>query len=105
MPTQMIHHPTFSPLTSLNRSKTHLRIFKRGETTPIYYLLLPLHLSTTCSYRCTLKGADFIGAYLQAKVIGRHFVKLPVEYAYHLPHYFKYFGAPLLLNKGTYGLV
>ena len=65
-----------------------------------------LLLSTTCSYRrSTLKGADFIGAYLQAKVIGRHFVKLPVEYAYHLPHYFKYFGAPLLLNKGTYGLV
>ena len=41
-----------------------------------------LLLSTTCSYRHTLKGADFIGAYLQAKVIGCHFVKLLVEYAY-----------------------
>ena len=64
-----------------------------------------LLLSTTCSSRRTLKSGDFIGAYLQAKVIGRHFVKLPIEYAYYFPEYAKYFGNPLLLNKGIYGLV
>jgi hypothetical protein len=64
-----------------------------------------LLLSTICAARRTLKSADFIGAYLQAKVIGRHFVKLPLEYAYHFPEYAKYFGIPLLLNKGIYGLV
>ena len=64
-----------------------------------------LLLSTTCATRRTLKSADFIGAYLQAKVIGRHFIKLPLEYAYHFPEYAKYFGIPLLLNKGIYGLV
>ena len=64
-----------------------------------------LLLSTICASRRTLKSADFIGAYLQAKVIGRHFVKLPLEYAYHFPEYAKYFGIPLLLNKGIYGLV
>ena len=64
-----------------------------------------LLISTTCASRRTLKSADFIGAYLQAKVIGRHFVKLPLEYAYHFPEYAKFFGIPLLLDKGIYGLV
>ena len=68
--------------------------------------VVKLLLSTTCSYNRTLKGGDFlIGAYLQAKDIGRHFVKLPIEYAYHFPKYAKYFGVPMLLNKGIYGLV
>jgi hypothetical protein len=52
-----------------------------------------------------LKSGDFIGAYLQAKVIGCHFVRLPLEYAYYFPEYAKYFGTPSLLNKGIYGLV
>jgi Reverse transcriptase (RNA-dependent DNA polymerase) len=64
-----------------------------------------LLLSTICASRRTLKSGDFIGAYLQAKVIGRHFVKLDLAYAYHFPEYAKYFGVPLLLNKGIYGLV
>ncbi|KAI2489828.1 hypothetical protein MHU86_24763 [Fragilaria crotonensis] len=51
------------------------------------------------------ESADFIGAYLQAKVIGRHFVILPLYLAYHFPEYAKYFGVPLLLDKGIYGLV
>jgi hypothetical protein len=32
-------------------------------------------------------------------------VKLPLEYAYHFPEYAKFFGSPMLLNKGIYGLV
>jgi hypothetical protein len=64
-----------------------------------------LLLSTTCGARRTLKSGDFIGAYLQAKVIGRHFVILSLEYAYYFPEYAKYFGVPLLLDKGIYGLV
>ena len=64
-----------------------------------------LLLSTICASHCTLKSADFIGAYLQAKVIGRHFIRLPLEYAYYFPEYAKYFGKPALLNKGIYGLV
>jgi hypothetical protein len=64
-----------------------------------------LLISTTFASHCTLKSGDFIGAYLQAKVIGRHFVRLPLEYAYYFPEYAKYFGTPSLLNKGIYGLV
>jgi hypothetical protein len=57
-----------------------------------------LLLSTIYASHRTLKSADFIGAYLQAKVIGRHFVRLPLEYAYYFPEYAKYFGNPALLN-------
>jgi hypothetical protein len=64
-----------------------------------------LLISTTCATRRTLESAGFIGAYLQAKVIGRHFVKLPLEYAYLFSEYAKFFGVPLLLDKGIYGLV
>jgi hypothetical protein len=64
-----------------------------------------LLISTTCASHRTLKSGDFIGAYLQAKVIGRHFVRLPLVYAYCFPEYAKYFGTPSLLNKGIYGLV
>jgi hypothetical protein len=46
-----------------------------------------LLISTTCATRRTLKSADFIGAYLQAKVVGPHLVKLPLEYAYLVSKY------------------
>jgi len=62
-------------------------------------------IADICRERRILKGADFIGAYLQAKIIGRHFIMLPKELAEFFPQYSKYFGVPLLLNKGMYGLV
>ncbi|KAI2494629.1 Reverse transcriptase (RNA-dependent DNA polymerase) [Fragilaria crotonensis] len=55
-----------------------------------------LLLSTICASHRTVKSADFIGAYLQAIVIGCHFVRLPLEYAYYFPEYAKYFGTPAL---------
>jgi hypothetical protein len=55
-----------------------------------------LLISTTCASHRTLKSGDFIGAYLQAKVIGRHFVSLPLEYAYCFPEYSKHFGTPAM---------
>jgi hypothetical protein len=48
-----------------------------------------LLISTTCASHCTLKSGDFIGGYLQAKVIGRLFVRFPLEYAYYFPEYAK----------------
>jgi hypothetical protein len=53
------------------------------------------------------KGADFVGAYyLQAHMVGCHFVKLPIEYAEFFPEYADYFCVSLLLNKGNiwYGI-
>ena len=64
-----------------------------------------LFLAVMTENRRTVKGADFIGAYLQANMIGRHFIRLPYEYAALFPDYREYFGVPLLLNKGIYGMV
>ena len=64
-----------------------------------------LLLADSCKCSRIVKGADFIGAYLQAKVVGRHFVMLPIELQEFFPQYTQYFGVPLLLNKGMYGLV
>ncbi len=76
-------NPTFNQLTYFNLLKTP------GP---------PVHLQEG-------SNSDFIGAYLQAKLIGRHYVKLPLEFAYLFPKCPKFFGVPLLLDKGIYGLV
>jgi hypothetical protein len=65
-----------------------------------------LFLAIAAACGCQAKSADIIGAYLRAKVVGRHFVQLPFEYAELFPQYKQYFGVvPLLLAKGMYGLV
>jgi hypothetical protein len=43
----------------------------------------------------TPKQADFIGAYLQARVRGHHFVRLSSELGKYFPEYSKWFGIPL----------
>jgi hypothetical protein len=64
-----------------------------------------LLLSTACGALRTLKSGDIIGAYLQAKANGHHFVILSRGYTYYFPEYAKYFGVPLLLDRGIFGLV
>lgn len=64
-----------------------------------------LFLAVMTNAHRTIKEADFIGAYLQANVVGRHFVRLPGEYQEFFPEFKEYFGVPLLLNKGIYGMV
>ena len=50
-----------------------------------------------------VKQGDFIGAYLQAKVRGRYFVKLDPRYKQLFPDLAEWFGRPLRLKKGIYG--
>ena len=45
---------------------------------------------------------DFIGAFLQAKVKNRVFVKLDIRYTDYFPEYAKYFGRSLRLLKSMY---
>ena len=47
---------------------------------------------------------DFIGAFLQAKVKNRVFVKLDSRYADHFTEYSNYFGRALRLLKSMYGM-
>ena len=46
----------------------------------------------------------FIGAFLQAKVKNRVFLKLDIRYTYYFPEYAKYFGRALRLLKSMYGM-
>ena len=46
----------------------------------------------------------FIGAFLQAKVRNRVFVKLDMRYAYYFPEYAHYFGRALRLLNFVYGM-
>jgi hypothetical protein len=63
-----------------------------------------MHLAQAAKAGRTPKQADFIAAYLQARVRGRHFVRLSAELANYFPEYAKWFGVPLRLKKGMYGL-
>jgi hypothetical protein len=63
-----------------------------------------MHLAQAVKAGRTPKQADFIGAYLQARVRGRHFVRLSVDLKEQFPEYAQWFGIPLRLKKGIYGL-
>ena len=63
-----------------------------------------LFLAFAASLKRRVKHGDFVGAYLQAKVRGRFFVTLDKRYAQYFPDLADWFGRPLLLDKGIYGL-
>ena len=50
------------------------------------------------------KSWEFIGEFLQAKVMNRIFVKLDIRYTDYFPEYAKYFGRALRLLKPMYGM-
>ena len=51
-----------------------------------------------------LHQLDFTGAFLQAKVKNRVFVKFDSRYADYFPEYSDYFGISLRLFKSVYGI-
>jgi len=61
-------------------------------------------LALAASLKRRVKQGDFVGAYLQAKVRGRVFIRLDPRMKDLFPDLAKYFGPPLRLNKGIYGL-
>ena len=60
---------------------------------------LKYFLADAEKHRARVHQLDFIGAFLQAKVKNRVFVKLDMRYAAYFPEYSQYFGRALkLLN-------
>ena len=55
-------------------------------------------------HRARVHQLDFVGAFLQAKVKNRVFVKLDIRYTDYFPEYEKYFGRSLILLKSMYGM-
>ena len=57
--------------------------------------MLKFFLADAARHKARVHQLDFIGAFLQAKVKGRIFVKLNEKYADYFPEYKRYFGCPL----------
>ena len=65
---------------------------------------LKYFLADAAKHKATVHQLDFIGAFLQAKVKNRVFVKLDIRYTDYFPEYAQYFGRALRLLKSMYGM-
>ena len=65
---------------------------------------LKYFLADTEKNKARVHQLDSIGAFLQAKVKNRVFVKLDMRYAAYFPEYVQYFGRALKLLKFMYGM-
>ena len=95
--------------------KLKLRIVVRGDLqnkemvgdtwSPTAYMRdLKYFLADAAKHKEIVHQLDFIGAFLQAKVKKRVFVKLEMRYADYFPEYAQYFGRALKLLKSMYGM-
>ena len=66
--------------------------------------ILNYFLADAAKLKARVHQLDFIGAFLQAKVQNRVFVKLDMRYADYFPKYSQYFGRSLKLLKSMYGM-
>ena len=68
------------------------------------FRLLKVFIADAARRKRRIFQTDFVGAYLQAYMDRRIFVRLPSEWAAHFPEYAEWFGIPLLLKKSAYGI-
>ena len=66
--------------------------------------ILKYLLEDAAKHKARVHQLDIIGAFLQAKVKNRVFVKLDSRYADYFPEYSNYFGRALILLKSMYGM-
>ena len=65
---------------------------------------LKYFLADVAKHKARVHQLDFIGAFLQAKVKNRVFVKLDIRYIDYFPEYENYFVRALILLKSMYGM-
>ena len=65
---------------------------------------LKYFLADAAKHKSIVHKLYFIGAFLQAKVKNRVFVKLDIRYADYFPEYAQYFGRALKILKYMYGM-
>ena len=65
---------------------------------------LKYFLADKAKHKARVHQLDFIGAFLQAKVNNRVFVKVDMRYGDYFPEYAQYFGIALKLLKSMYGM-
>jgi hypothetical protein len=64
-----------------------------------------MFLAHAARLKVRVRQLDFIGAYLQAKVRSRIFIKMPAVYGEFFPEFKTYCGVPLRLLKSMYGMM
>ena len=95
--------------------KLKLRIVVRGDlknkelfgdtwSPTVSIRTLKYFLADATKHKARVHRLYFIGAFLQAKVKNRVFVKLDSRYTDYFPEYSKYFGRSLRLLKSMYGM-
>ena len=95
--------------------KLKLRVVVRGDLqnkkmvrdtwSPIASMrTLKYFLADAEKHKARVHQLDFIGAFLQANVKNRVFVKLDMKYAAYFPEYSQYFGRALNFLKSMYGM-
>ena len=65
---------------------------------------LKYFLADATKHKARVHQLDFIGAFLQAKVKNRVFVKLDIRYTDYFPEYAKYIGRALRLFMSMYDM-
>ena len=99
--------------SDVSLDKLKLRILGRGDLqnkemdgdtwSPIDSMrTLKYLLANASKHKAIVNQLYFIGAFLQAKVKNRVFVKLDIRYTYYFPEYEQYFGRALILLKSMY---
>ena len=107
----------YKAITQSNESidKLKLRILVRGDfqnkemigdtwATTASKNTLKYFLAGDYKHKSRVNQLDLIGAFLQANVKHRVFVKLDSRYGEYFPEYANYFGRPLRLKKSMYGM-
>ena len=97
----------------VDKLKVHITIrgdmdkgaFDEDNSAPLAsFRLLKVFLAEAAHRKRHVYQADYVGAYLQANMDRRVFVRLPADWATHFPEFVEWFGVPLLLKKSAYGI-
>ena len=65
---------------------------------------LKYFLADSAKHKARVHQLDFIGAFLQAKVKNRAFVKLEIRYTDYFPEYAHYYGRALIFLNSVYAV-
>jgi len=65
---------------------------------------MKMFLADAARHKARVRQLDFIGAFLQAKVRSRVFIRMPASYGEIWPEFKPYCGVPVRLAKSMYGM-
>jgi hypothetical protein len=113
LPVRAVHKTKLRSDGLVDKLKVHIAIrsdldnnaIEEDNAAPLAtFRLLKVFLARAAKMKKCVYQADFIGAYLQAKMDRIVYVKLPDAWKEYFPELSEWFGVPLLLEKSAYGI-